>query len=411
MKLLISAFAFSPLWGSEPAVGWNWAVELARHHDVTVLTHAHFRDHVTPMLAGVDAPRLRMEYLAVTPMRGAFHEQLLNSQVYYLRWQKAARRTLMQLLARERFDLVHHLTWGSFRLVAPLHGLPVPLVVGPLGGGERAPASLYRGLPWRSRLKEVLRDLLIWSGSFDPAVRRGWGDAVLLMCRTNETVRALPASQRPRAVIVHDIGSTPPAVPIDLSAASTSPTGRLRCLFVGRLIAWKGPHLALRALAVLRSRGVDATLTIIGQGELSVPMRSLATQLGLDDAVTWLDALPRDEVLDRYADHDVFLFPSLHDSGGTVVLESLSRGCPVVCLDLGGPKHFVTSACGRIVVASDGRVAEVPGRLADALAALAGDPALRARMRAESVSNAARHSWAHRVAGAYELVQQALAAA
>lgn len=413
MKVLISAFAFSPLWGSEPAVGWNWAVQIAREHDVTVLTHAYFRAHVDPVLAAPNAPQLQMEYLALEPRRGVFDEQLLNSQFYYLRWQRASRKRILELLSRESFDLVHHLTWGSFRLAAPLHGLPVPLVLGPLGGGERAPFALYRELPWKSKLKELARDALIFTGAIDPWVRRGWGDARLVMCRTPQTTAALPQRLRARSIVVHDIGTD------DASASSAAvaaadvavpQAGRLRCLFVGRLIAWKGPHLALRAIALLRERGVEATLTIVGGGELEPFLRGLAQRLGIADAIDWVSHVPREQVLGLYASHDLFLFPSLHDSGGTVVLEALSRGCPVVCVDLGGPPHFVTAECGRVVQASDGAVDAVPGRLADELQRLAADPALRLQLRAGAVRQAAAHSWTRRVGDAYAQVRAALEA-
>jgi glycosyltransferase involved in cell wall biosynthesis len=43
---------------------------------------------------------------------------------------------------------------------------------------------------------------------------------------------------------------------------------------------------------------------------------------------------------------DVLLFPSFHDSGGWVVAEALRVGCPVLCLDLGGPPNLVGATGG-----------------------------------------------------------------
>lgn len=404
----MSAFACSPLWGSEPSVGWNWARELAQRHEVTVLTHDYFRAHIEPHLAHSPEPGLRFDYLAVAPRRGAFHEQLLNSQTYYLRWQAAARARVLALLQSGGHDLVHHITWGNFRWPVPLHGLPVPLAVGPLGGGERAPAALYRGLPWRLRLKEVLRDLLIWSGAYDPWVARGLRSARWVLCRTEATIAALPAAARARAFIAHDIGS--PTLDAD-AACATGPAGSLRCLFVGRLLAWKGAHFALRALRLLLDRGVNASLTLVGSGELEAHLRAQAQALQLDSVIAWRHSLKRDEVLQLYREHDVFLFPSLHDSGGTVVLESLSRGCPVVCVDLGGPPHFVDETCGRVVRAADGNDRALPGRLADALQPLAMDVALRQRLRAGALRQARTHAWPQRVAQAYLPIEVALGAA
>ena len=49
------------------------------------------------------------------------------------------------------------------------------------------------------------------------------------------------------------------------------------------------------------------------------------------------------KLFDQYQTHDLFVYPSLHDSSGNVVLEALSFGLPVVCLDLGGPAQIVTA--------------------------------------------------------------------
>ncbi len=413
VKILISAFACSPLWGSEPSVGWNWAWELAVDHEVTVLTHAYFRSHIEAHMAALpggaaQAQRLRFDYLDCVPARGQFHEQLLNSQAYYLRWQRAARPRVLHLLATQGHALVHHVTWGNFRWPVPLHGLPVPLVVGPLGGGERAPQRLYRDLPWKLQLKEVLRNLIIASGRVDPFVARGLAGARWIFCRTPQTLQALPRAARGRARIVHDIGAPPPAEPDSLPPFTPSPAGQLRCLFVGRLLAWKGAHFALRAVQLLRQRGVAVQLTLVGRGEAEAALRRLAAELRLGDAVQWRQDLPREAVLRLYAEHDLFLFPSLHDSGGTVVLESLSRACPVVCVDLGGPPHFVNEHCGRVVHAADGNADALPARLADALQALAADPGLRLRLREGALAQAQLHSWPQRVQQAYAPVLRAL---
>jgi glycosyltransferase involved in cell wall biosynthesis len=89
------------------------------------------------------------------------------------------------------------------------------------------------------------------------------------------------------------------------------------------------------------------------------------------------------------ADCDAFVFPSLRDGGGLVVVEAMAAGKPVVCLDLGGPGLHVTEACGVKVAA---RSPEQAIRdLAGALMRLYVGPGLRqqmgraARQRAEEV--------------------------
>ena len=61
-RVLISAYACEPQRGSEPGVGWHWAVEAARHHDVWVLTRSAFRDAIERETARRPVPGLRFAY-------------------------------------------------------------------------------------------------------------------------------------------------------------------------------------------------------------------------------------------------------------------------------------------------------------------------------------------------------------
>jgi glycosyltransferase involved in cell wall biosynthesis len=104
----------------------------------------------------------------------------------------------------------------------------------------------------------------------------------------------------------------------------------------------------------------------------------------------------------------LFVFPSLHDSSGNVVLESLSRGLPVVCLDLGGPQTYIDSHCG-VVVSTLGRSrAEVEQALATAIGALLDDPARLARMQQAAALHAGRQTWESVVARAYGVIDTRL---
>ena len=82
-------------------------------------------------------------------------------------------------------------------------------------------------------------------------------------------------------------------------------------------------HLAIRALARARAQNVDATLTIVGGGQARRDLEKLARELGISDHVIWRGEVSRQELLGTYGAYHAFLFPSLHDAGGTVILEAL----------------------------------------------------------------------------------------
>lgn len=403
MNILLSAFAFSPIWGSEPGVGWNWAMTLARTHRVTVLTHAYFRAHVEPAAERFAGLPLNIVYVDLEPLVGRFHEQLLNSQLYYLRWQWRLRQKARALCRAEHFDLVHHITWGTFRYPSFLGGLGPPFVFGPVGGGERAPARFYDGLPWTQRLKEIARDMVIASSRIDPVLRASLATCDLILCKTQQTLDTLSPRSRMCAIVAQEIGAPQPSAPPSRDRAPGDP---LQLLFAGRLLGWKGVHLAVRALAAAARRGIDARLTIVGSGPLRPFLGKLCERQGVARNVRFVEQVPREEMLRMYHAADVFLFPSLHDSSGNVVLEAMSRGLPVICLDLGGPPTFVTPAEAGAVVATHGLgVDAVVSAIADEIvryAALSTEQSRHERLGA--LRTAERLNWSDQIARAYDRI-------
>jgi glycosyltransferase involved in cell wall biosynthesis len=65
--------------------------------------------------------------------------------------------------------------------------------------------------------------------------------------------------------------------------------------------------------------------------------------------------------------YTALVFPSLHDTGGMVVLEALSLGVPVICLDLGGPGVIVNSSCGIVIPTVHAGETEVVSAIASAM--------------------------------------------
>jgi glycosyltransferase involved in cell wall biosynthesis len=88
-----------------------------------------------------------------------------------------------------------------------------------------------------------------------------------------------------------------------------------------------------------------------------------------------------------YKNFDCFLYPSLHDSGGLVVLEALSCGTPVVCLDIGGPGIIVNESCGAAIKVRNRDVDQLVGDLAFAVQeVIKRDTSVGCRMRASHFS-------------------------
>jgi len=109
--------------------------------------------------------------------------------------------------------------------------------------------------------------------------------------------------------------------------------GELIWLAVGRLVYYKGLHIAIEALSL-----VPGTLVIIGVGPLEQELKTLAQNLGVSDRIVWLGQVNHDELAGAYHAAKSLWFPSnVRSEGfGLVQVEAMASGCPVINADVPG---------------------------------------------------------------------------
>jgi colanic acid/amylovoran biosynthesis glycosyltransferase len=153
--------------------------------------------------------------------------------------------------------------------------------------------------------------------------------------------------------------------------------GPFRLLTVARAVPKKGLDVLLEALARL-PRDLDWRLEHIGGGELLPQLKRKAGSLGLDGRIDWRGARAEGEVLAAYRRADLFVLPCRIAPGGdrdglpNVLMEALSQELAVVASDVAAiPELIEDGVGGRLVPPED------PAALAQAITALAGDPATR----------------------------------
>ena len=398
MRILLSAYACAPGEGSEPAVGWNWATTLARHgYDVCVITRANNRDAIEATCRANPQSGLTFLYYDLPHWARWWKKGRRGIYLYYFLWQLGAYLQARHLVRKVKFDYVHHITLSAFRNPSFMAFLGIPFIFGPVGGGERTPLRLRATFPWRGKVLDCLRDIANVVAKSDPLLRACLKRSRLILCKTSQTARLIPPAYASRVRVRLEIGTAN----VPSASVPQGKTGELRVLYIGRLIYWKGVHLALRAFAEFRRHHPLATFTIVGDGREREWVHRLADRLLLNGCVRWLNWIPHNEVSRLYDSHDVLLFPSLHDSGGSVVLEALSRSLPVICLDLGGPAETVNQGCGRVIMTGQRGEAEIVTSLALALSELVEDPSLLSKLREGAAQRAREFSWDLMVSGIY----------
>ncbi len=405
MKVLLSAYACEPDKGSEPGMGWHWALGIARlGHEVCILTRENNLPSLERALALHADLRIQVAGYDLQRWMRWWKKGGRGINVYYSLWQRGAYRAARRLARETPFDLVHHITFANFRQPSLMGRLGLPLVLGPLGGGEATPPLLLWSFPFRGITVDSIRLLLNLFARLNPAVRQSFRQAAVILSKTRETLAYVPPAYRAKCLMMQDVGTEEALILSEQPASPPTP----RFLFVGNLLYLKGIHLALQALARMHRDFPGATLTIAGDGRDRKWLQKMADRLGVAHAVDWRGWVPREQALSMYREHTAFLFPSLHDSGGTVVMEALSQGLPVICLDCGGPGAMLPPSCGfKIEVEGRGREEVVDG-LADAMRKLAVNPELRAEMSSRALKAARENTWGHIVSRTYRHIQDTL---
>jgi glycosyltransferase involved in cell wall biosynthesis len=385
LRVLVSAYACHPLateesFPGEAILGWNIVRQLCRFHDVTVLTRSYNRDALERGLKerGLDAD---CRYVTLPRPLSPLLKHYLGFSLYYLFWQMKAYRLARRLVRESRFDVFHQVTFANDWMPSFIGAyIRIPFIWGPLGGAHRTPPSLLPELGTRFRRKERIRECLkdLWRAT--PFRRRGLKRAAAILVCNRETEAALAAvGPKLRFFPVNGINAEElPAVPVTGEAAGGQPDSRFQVLFAGRLDPIKGLKLGVRAFAKLVPSASGSAFEIIGSGEAEAEVRALIRSLGLEDRITLIPWMSRDELMRRFRSCDVLLFPSFRDGGGAVVVEAMACAKPVICIDTGGPAFHVQDRWG--IKVPPGDPAAVVDGLAAALVRLAGDRALRERM-------------------------------
>ena len=402
MRILLSAYACRPNAGSEPGVGWNWATHLAaRGIDVHVLVAKRNQEPVEAGLRLNPIPNLHFTFVSVP-----YEWAKKNEAVHYTLWQMAALKAARELSSKFQFQLAHHVTYASVHVPSQLWRLGIPLVFGPVGGGQTAPPRMlnYFG---KQKSREQLRSLLTDTLGFSPFHKHWLKKMSWILAANTDTLSLVRRLGCENSSLMCDT-----AVPADYFADGPRTFQKrsrpLRLLWVGRMLTRKALPLALDAL---RAVNTDATLTIAGDGLPSDAVHQMIHDRRLESRVFWKGSrLTFHELRGAYAEHDAMLFTSLRDSFGSQLLEAMALGLPVIALDLHGAHDFVPDGASiKVTVANSEETVRNLALAIETYAQL--PPQTKTRMSAEARTFADTLSWTRRAEMAENLYRDILSSA
>lgn len=343
------AAAVHPDKGSEPGLGWGWIVALSKYHDLWIITGEREgnREAIDRELKRQMELRSHLKFIFIPRPDGPRVERIWPLYYYrlYRLWHLEALRIARELTSEISFDLAHQLNMTGFREPGFLWKLDLPFVWGPVGGTVNVPLRFARILGGREFLyhmaKVTINNLQL---RYHPRVRSALHRADAFITSNSDTREAFRRVHKKDSVVIQDTG------PISETLVQNLGTSKKENSIFR--ISWSGLHISRKALPILLYAlsqirlQVQFHLDIIGDGPMSSSWKKLAVRLKLQDCLTWYGWLEKAKALDIVAKSDLFAFPSLHEGTPTVVMEALSLGVPVLCLDHCGQADVVDSTCG-----------------------------------------------------------------
>ena len=343
LKVLISAYACEPGKGSEPGVGWSFSVEMAKYHDVWVLTRSNNRRLIEEELRKNPVEGLYFIYHDLNKLICWWKKGGRGVQFYYNLWQLSAVSKLRKKHDELNFDLSHHVTFVKYWAPSCLAWLDIPFIWGPVGGGESLPPGFSKECSLKGRLYEWLRSLARFIAELDPTVNYTAKRANKIYVTTKQSAEKVKKIGGENVEELFESGFSHTDI-AQLSKIDFNSKTPLRFLSVGRLLDWKGFQLGLKAFALADIP--NAEYWIFGDGPAHDKLVNLTKELKIDKLVKFWGMVDRSVVLEKLEKCHGLVHPSLHDSGGWVCLEAMAAGRPVICLDWGGPGFQVTDETG-----------------------------------------------------------------
>lgn len=381
MKVLASVYACSPYDGSERAVGWNWLKELNKFHEITALTSHVYKSDIDDYLAKNPGEMVHTQFVYIDVPHTSWHVGYRLERLYYMLWQKQAVKIAKELLKKDRYDLVHHITYVTCILPTEMYKLGIPFLYGPVSGGENIPSVIGYPMSVKSRITEFIRTGAQYFFRATPNFSRTMQNATLILTTTEETKSIIPRKYHSKVEVFQSIGlSEEIFYPEPLPKPERTP----RFLMAGRMLYWKGFEMGIAAFVKALETDFKGELVVLGDTENNPAYEAYKEYLKklsgkyYDHEIKFVSKVEHSKMKNFYDEFDVFINCSLRDSGCFVVMEAMSRGLPVIVVNTGGPKvNTINNSAVKIEPAS---MQQMVKQISDAIIDLGTDKEKRERM-------------------------------
>ena len=331
MNYLIQAYACSSVQGGEYAISWGWITHLSNaigeKDQIYVLS-------LTLQQKEIDDNGIKnVRVLNVNGMEK--YRFLKYNQIYYMIWQHKAYGMVKKL--HLNVDVVHVYSLSDFRFPGRWYRMRHTYTIfGPVGGGQVCPIALRKYDDKSGKIREVINKIWKYNAFFKYKIKKYHR---VYACN-KETQKYLKNS-----IILTDVPINDMFRNLEIKRSEHEiPT----ILFLGRLINKKGLKLLLDALEYIDS-SVAYQVFIYGDGNQYDFLKKIIEEKGLNGKVFLKGKVPYNDISNVYMGGDIFVLPSLRESGGSVLIEALAHKLPIIALDMSLANMLNEYKCGLFI--------------------------------------------------------------
>lgn len=316
MNYLVQAYACSPYKGGEYAVSWGWITHLdEKVKDSDCIWVASLT------LTEEDIIDFGLKHVRLISVSGMKKWSFLNYNALYFRiWQRKAYSTIKK--SGISIDVCHVYSLSDFRQPGDWWKLKnCKTILGPVGGGQVCPDGLKKYDDKSGKLRTLVNLIQI----HNPIFKLKISNFYKVYACNRETQACLNTGTLLPDVPLNDMFS-------DLNIAKKE-NEVVTIISVGRLINKKGLLLLLDVLSLLHTQ-VKWRCLIYGDGDQKETIKRRIVDLKLQDRVSVIGNIQYNKISDVYKMADIFVLPSLRESGGSVLIEAMAHKLPVIALKM-----------------------------------------------------------------------------
>ena len=351
-KIIILAFDCNPFLESESLISFKYAFYLSKENDVTVITRSKCKNDLQKWEKNNKCDNLHFVYVDSKKYDFLFSHTKGIIGLFFLGkyiddWLENAVKKIRKMISLSHYDVIYKAGPNSFRQLPDLHEFrDCKRILGPVGGAQEIPRSLMCLAHGKNKFIEYFHKRINQKTLKSKKYKYRLNQFDKVLCCNEETFDALfKIYEREDIKILTDVGidgsDIECGVDVDINKSET------KFLWVGRFVFRKGLDLLIDSVKEIKN--LNFTITLVGDGPDYKRIKKKISKYKLDEKFIFVGRVEKNKVGYYYKTHDCFLFPSLRESGGNVLVEALAKGMPIISLAIGGARIIVNDSCGYLI--------------------------------------------------------------